>query len=104
MPKTLAFLVVIGSVVTGAQTTIPFAIDSSAVMVTTRVPFNGMDYFIAIVPLDSANIDNMPFVVPGRSRDQFHPWIDSLEQIIHDSLLRRSPQREDFPKPRQPKR
>lgn len=79
-------------------------IDSSTVGIITRVPFNGTDYFIAIAPLDSTNIDNMPIVSPFPMRRRGVLLIDSLARMFQDSLIRKSPRQEDFSKPQQPGR
>jgi len=58
----------------------------------TSVPFNGTRCFIAIVPIDTSNIDHMPIV--GQRRDWPDSWIERNIHILPDSLLRRLPRRE----------
>ena len=60
--------------------------------IITSVPFNGMRYFIKIVPLGTTNIDNMP-IVP-RESDHLMIWKDSLRYLLPDSILKQLPRRE----------
>jgi hypothetical protein len=99
-----AFLVTLGVFSANAQEGVPTIPDSAIFTIITKVPFNGRDYFIAIAPLDSTNIDNMPIVSPYVIRRKGARLIDSLEGMIQDSLIQRFPQREDFLKPQKPDR
>ena len=65
-----------------------FPSDSSLAIVT-KVPFNGRNYFIRIVPVDSSFHDPMPIFNPERGRTVF--WMDSLQRLLPDSLLRLLP-------------
>jgi len=61
----------------------------SSLTIVTKVPFNGRNYFIRIVPVDSSFHDPMPMFNPERGRMIF--WRDSLERLLPDSLLRLLP-------------
>jgi len=99
----LACSVILVAVATNAQTVAPRIIDSSAVRIITKVPFNGMNYFITIVPVDSTNIDNMPILDPSQKFSQFYVWRDSLQRMLPDSILKLLPQKRDFLTPRKPR-
>ena len=68
--------------VVNAQPSNPRTIDSAAVTIVTKVPFNGMNYFITIVPIDSANIANMPTYDPTPKRKKTLVWNDSLQFMV----------------------
>ena len=74
--------------------------DSSSVRVVTRVPFQGIDYFIAIVPIDSSGSHRMPIYDPHHGAQRTPARLDSLRLIPADSILKLLPRREDFLRPR----
>ena len=76
--------------------------DSSSVRVVTRVPFKGMDYFIAIVPIDSSVSERMPIYNPHHCSRRSPAPVDSLRLVPADSILKLLPKREDFLRPRKP--
>ena len=65
---------------------------SSPQRVITWVPFNGTRCFIALVPIDTSNIDHMPIV--GRRSEWPDQWLERNIPIYPDSLLRRLPRKE----------
>ena len=78
--------------------------DSSTVRITTKVPFQGKDYFIVIVPMDSSIADRMPVYNPYHAPQRPSSWQDSLRLVPADSILKLLPTREDFLRPRRPVR
>jgi hypothetical protein len=87
----LFFVIVLVSPGNG-QSMVPSIIDSSAVTIVTKVPLNGTNYFITIVPVDSTNIDNMPIVGPNHRVDHVYPLIDSIKlNMLPDSILKLLP-------------
>jgi len=58
----------------------------------TSVPFNGTRCFIALVPIDTSNIDHMP--IAGQVLIWPNVQIERNIQILPDSLLRRFPRKE----------
>ena len=77
------------TVTTFAQETRERAIkpDTSAgdFTIVTKVPFDGRNYFIKIVPVDTGNVDRMP-IYSGRW-DRPLIWNDSLQHLLPDSIL-----------------
>lgn len=59
--------------------------------IITKVPFRGTNYFIKIVPIDTADIDQMPSYNP--ERDQILIRRDTLQHLFRDWLLKRPPGR-----------
>lgn len=66
---------------------------SPVTFIITKVPFNGANYFIKIVPVDPTLIELMPIYNPEGARSII--WRDSLQRLFPDSLLRYLPKRED---------
>ena len=62
--------------------------------IITKIPFEGTNYFIKIVPLDSSNIDHMPMYDPERGGVIF--WKDSLRRLLPDTVLRLVPKGRHF--------
>ena len=71
-----------------SRPTVPFPPDSSSNTVTiiTKVPFDGVNYFIKIVPVDTTVPDRMPIYNPECGRVLV--WRDSLQRLFADSLLK----------------
>ncbi len=99
MKLTILFLSIVYLSSGNAQT-----IDSAAVTIVTKVPFNGMNYFITIVPIDSSSVAKMPTYDPTPKRKKTFVWNDSLQFMLPDSVLNLLPKREDFMRPWKPKR
>lgn len=77
--------------------TVPMADSSSPVtVILTNVPFNGVNYFIKIVPIDTPFVDRMPMVNPRRDRSII--WRDSLQRLLPDTLLKFLPKKENLEK------
>ena len=73
-----------------------FKADSTSpiTVILTNHPFNGVNYFIKIVPIDMSIVDPMPIYNPKGSRAII--WRDSLQRLLPDSLLKYLPKREDL--------
>jgi hypothetical protein len=67
---------------------------SRAVTIITKVPFDGVNYFIKIVPLDTTVRDRMPIYNPVARRTLI--WTDSLQHLLPDSLLKYLQRRGDL--------
>ena len=67
---------------------------SPVTFIITKIPFNGANYFIKIVPLDPALIELMPIYNPEGGRSII--WKDSLQRLLPDSLLKYLPKRQDL--------
>ena len=63
----------------------------SSITIITKVPFEGVNYFIKIVPMDPDQEMPMPMYNPERDRTFF--WHDSLQRLFPDSLLKQFPRR-----------
>ncbi len=66
----------------------------NATRIITTVPFQGKNYFIMILPIDSSNVYKMPIYNPNRPRPIF--WKDSLQRMLPDTLLRFLPKGPNF--------
>jgi hypothetical protein len=62
--------------------------------IITTTPFQGKNYFIMIVPIDSGNVYKMPIYNPNRPRPML--WKDSLQRLLPDTVLRFLPNGPDF--------
>jgi len=70
------------------------AMTEHSTSIITTVPFNGIKYFIKIVPIDTSLSDNMPICNPDAGR--VLSWKRPLRQLLPDTVLQYLPKREDL--------
>lgn len=69
----------------------------SSMTIVTKVPFEGRNYFITIVPIDTTNFDNMPIVGGTPRPTTTIIWRDSIQRLLPDSVVRKLRKWELFP-------